>query len=178
MMPIPRNWSEELVSEWLSLKGYSTEIGLPVGTSSRGGRKEADVVGYKVIGVDVAQTLEICHVEVGQLGGYNYNLQMLQDKFSDSRIKEVEQRYRKRLTFEGAIKYKKLYIDIWERPKRVDKLMSDTRISGADIEVWTPSKFFNEVFKEINNWGESTIPESHWLLKMLEAMIWSGMIRF
>jgi len=47
-MPIPRTWSEELVSEWLCLEGYSTEIGLHVGKGIAGGRAEADVVGIKI----------------------------------------------------------------------------------------------------------------------------------
>jgi len=47
-MPIPRNWSEELVSEWLQLMGYMTEVGVPVGVGAGGGRKEADVVGVKL----------------------------------------------------------------------------------------------------------------------------------
>ena len=29
-MPIPRNWSEELISEWLQLMQYMTEVGVPV----------------------------------------------------------------------------------------------------------------------------------------------------
>ncbi|MEM3403680.1 MAG: hypothetical protein QXJ17_03970 [Nitrososphaeria archaeon] len=60
-MPFGRNWSEELVAEWLSLDGYLVEIGLPVGSGTSGGRKEADVIGAKVIN----NNLEIMHVEVG-----------------------------------------------------------------------------------------------------------------
>ena len=33
-MPIPRDWSKELVVEWLSLGGYLTEVGIPVATGS------------------------------------------------------------------------------------------------------------------------------------------------
>ena len=40
-MPIPRNWTEELASEWLQLLGYYTEVCVPVGVGSVGGRKEA-----------------------------------------------------------------------------------------------------------------------------------------
>ena len=69
-MPIPRNWSEELVSEWLCLEGYSTEVGVKVGTGGRGGRKEADVVGVKISeDSKKGRILQIYHVEVGQLGG-------------------------------------------------------------------------------------------------------------
>ena len=59
-MPIPRNWSEELISEWLQLLGYLTEVGVPVGAGSKGGRKEADVVGIKIIETDEGEkTLQI-----------------------------------------------------------------------------------------------------------------------
>ncbi len=42
-MPIPRNWSEEVICEWLQLLEYMTEVGVPVGVGTGGGRKEADV---------------------------------------------------------------------------------------------------------------------------------------
>jgi len=36
-MPIPRNWSEELISEWLQLMQYMTEVGVPVGVGAGSG---------------------------------------------------------------------------------------------------------------------------------------------
>ena len=41
-MPIPRNWSGELVFEWLALQGYLTEVGVPIGAGTPDGRLEAD----------------------------------------------------------------------------------------------------------------------------------------
>ena len=172
-MSIPRNWSEELVSEWLCLEGYSTEVGIKVGTGGRGGRKEADVVGVK-ISVDSKKTriLQIYHVEVGQLGGeYEKNVAMLKDKFSNERTSEIVERYKKRMAFAGEVQYDKLYIDIWERPIKVEKLMSTSEITREKIEVWTPSKLFRNVFKAIESWGVSTLPESYWMLKLLESLL-------
>ena len=170
-MPIPRNWSEELITEWLCLKGYSTEVGVHVGRGSRGGRKEADVVGVKISLDDTnKRILNIFHVEVGQLGGYDKSLEMISDKFSDIRTDEIIRRYKDRMAFEDQIEYKKLYVDIWERPNLIKKLMSNKELTSARIEVWMPSTLFQNVFTEIKGWGEYTLPESYWMLKLLESL--------
>ena len=171
-MPIPRNWSEELVCEWLCLRGYSTEVGIEVGKGSQGGRKEADVVGVKISETTKkARILQIYHVEVGQLGGYKKNVAMLKDKFSNTRTNELVKRYKQRMAFAGEVQYDKLYIDIWERPTRVEKLMSNPEIARERIQVWVPSEFFHNVFAAIKDWGSSTIPESYWMLKLLESLL-------
>ncbi len=175
-MSIPRTWSEELVSEWLCLEGYSTEVGIKVGTGGRGGRKEADVVGVKISeDSKKRRILQIYHVEVGQLGGnYGKNVTMLKKKFSDERTNVLVERYKKRMAFDGDVQYDKLYIDIWARPTWVEKLMSTSEITGERIEVWTVSKLFRNVFKAIEVWGETTLPESYWMLKLLESYIWGN----
>ncbi len=172
-MSIPQTWSEELVSEWLCLKGYSTEVGIKVGTGGRGGQKEADVVGVKISeDSKKGRILQIYHVEVGQLGGkYEKNIEMLKDKFSKERTSKIEERYKKRMAFAGEVQYDKLYIDIWERLIKVKKLMSTSEITGEKIEVWTPSKLFRNAFKAIEAcWDESTVPKSYWMLKLLESL--------
>jgi hypothetical protein len=171
-MPIPRNWSEELVSEWLCLEDYSTEVGIKVGTGGGGGRKEADVVGVRIIeDGKKGRILQIYHVEVGQLGGeYGKNVAMLKDKFSNERTSSIIERYKKRMAFDGEVQYKKLYIEIWEMPTKVEKLQNDSEIDREGIEVWASSKLFSKVFKAIETWGVSTLPESYWLLKLLESL--------
>ena len=169
-MPIPRNWSEELIYEWLCLEGYLTEVGIPLGRGSRGGRKEADVVGVKV---SDDSKMRIYHVEVGQLGGeYVKNVEMLKDKFSNERTSEIVKRYKKRMAFAGEVQYDKLYIDIWERPTRVKKLMSNPEIARERIKVWTISDLYHDAFAVIKNWegGVYTLPESYWMLKLLESL--------
>jgi len=44
-MPLPRNWLEELVAEWLSLQGYLVETNIRLL-----GKREADVIGVKLEG--------------------------------------------------------------------------------------------------------------------------------
>lgn len=176
-MPIPRNWSEELITEWLCLKGYSTEVGVHVGRGGRGGRKEADVVGVRISVDDThKRILQIFHIEVGQLRGYEKSLEMINDKFSDIRTNEIIKRFKDRMAFEGQIEYRMLYVDIWERPNLVKKLISNKELTSAKIEVWTPSTLFQDVFTEIKSWGEYTLPESYWMLKLLESLGEVGLI--
>jgi len=171
-MSIPRTWSEELVSEWLCLESYSTEVGIKVGTGGGGGRKEADVVGVRIIeDGKKGRILQIYHVEVGQLGGeYGENVAMLKDKFSNERTSSIIERYKKRMAFDGEVQYNKVYISIWEHLTKIKKLMNAPEITQDGIEVWTSSKLFHEVFKEIKKWRRTTLSESYWLLKLLESL--------
>jgi hypothetical protein len=176
-MSIPRNWSEELVSEWLQLLGYLTEVGIPLPGTGRGGRQEADVVGVQIRESD--KVLQIFHVEVGELvGNYEKNVQHVRNKFSSSRTQAIINRISKRIGFTKPAKYRKLYIDIWATRKKIDKLMSNQDIRQEKIEVWTLEKLFQEVLQAITSWvpnhgpksGEATLPESYWMLKMLESL--------
>lgn len=169
-MPIPRNWSEELIVEWLCLKGFSTEVGVDVGKGTRGGRKEADVIGVKIRTDDKRKVLDIFHIEVGQLGGYDKSLEMIREKFSDSRIDQVVKRYQDRMAFEGKVEYRKLYVDIWERPRLVVKLAKSPELSSIGVEVWTASELFRSVLTEIDSLSKYMVPESYWMLKLLESM--------
>lgn len=178
-MPIPRTWSEELVSEWLCLKEYSTEIGIPVGKGVRGGRAEADIVGIKINEDNVRTTiLEIYHVEIGQLGGYEASVDTLKRKFSDERISRITEIYKQRMAGSETVCYRKLYIDIWRRtPQRIERLLANSWVAEAGIDVWMPDKLFREALTTIEDWdkstGESTLPEGYWMLKMLESLRWN-----
>ena len=175
-MPIPRNWSEELISEWLQLLGYLTEVGVPVGVGTGGGRKEADVVGAKISETDEkGRILQIYHVEVGELGGnYERNVQYVRNKFSGTRMQEVVDRFKKRMGFIEQVEYEKVYVDIWPTKSKVAKLMSHEEINREGIKVWTPKTLFHEVFRAISNYksksDEATLLEGYWMLKMLESL--------
>ncbi|MCK4369304.1 MAG: hypothetical protein KAV68_06595 [Dehalococcoidales bacterium] len=172
-MSIPRTWSEELVSEWLCLEGYSTEVGIKVGTGGGGGRKEADVVGVRIIeDGKKGRILQIYHVEVGQLGGeYRKNVAMLKEKFSNERTSKVMERYKKRMAFTGDVQYDKLYIDIWERQTQVEKLMNTPEIYRERIKVWKISDLYHVAFAAIKGEDKYTVSESYWLLKLLESLL-------
>ena len=179
-MPIPRNWSEELISEWLQLLGYLTEVGVPVGVGSGGGRKEADVVGVKVSETgEEGRILQIYHVEVGQLGGaYARNVQTLRNKFSRERTQEIVDRFKRRRGLMDQVEYEKVYVDIWPTKSKINKLMNHKEIKQEGIKVWTPEKLFQEVFRAIAVWvpthksksGKATLLECWWMLKLLESL--------
>ena len=89
-MPITHNRTEELASEWLQLLGYYTEVGVPVGVGSAGGRQEADVVGTNVNQQGGKRELNIYHVETGSLSSnHDANVDELLNKFSLSRMSEI-----------------------------------------------------------------------------------------
>jgi hypothetical protein len=179
-MPIPRNWSEELISEWLQLLGYLTEMGIPLPGTGKGGRQEADVVGTKIIESESkGKVLQIFHVEVGELGGnYESNVHYVRNKFSSSRTEAIINRINRRMGFLKPVEYKKLYVDIWATRKKIDNLTSNLDLRREGIEIWTLEKLFQGVLRAITDWvpdhgpkpGEATLPESYWMLKMIEAL--------
>ena len=179
-MPIPRNWSEELISEWLELSGYLTEVGVPVGVGSRGGRKEADVVGAKISKTgEEGRILQIYHVEVGVLReDYDKNVQTLRNKFSPERMREIVDRFKLRMGLIEQVEYKKVYVDIWPTEMKINKLMNHEEIKREGIKVWTPKRLFQEIFRTMVGWvpthksklGEATLLECWWMLKLLESL--------
>ena len=179
-MPIPRTWSEELISEWLQLMEYMTEVGVPVGVGAGGGRKEADVVGVKLsLTSENKKTLQVCHVEVGELGGnQESNVYSLLEKFSSTRTQAIRSRFTKRIGEADDIQYRKLYVDIWATGRKVAGLMDDEKIIREQIGVWTLKKLFQEVFRSIRDYvpdyksksGEATLPDAYWMLKLLESL--------
>ena len=182
-MPIPRNWSEELVSEWLSLSGYLVESNLPLSTGGAGGRNEADIVGVRIKAVNTERrSLEIHHVEIGSLSnGRIKNIETLNKKFSDNRVKIIKDRYIKLFRADKVVEYKKVYVDTWATNKKVETIKLDKKIRKQQIELWTMAALFQEVFKtikeeqwepgyQVKNRKTRTLPECHWMLKLIEAL--------
>ena len=182
-MPILRNWSEELVWEWLSLRGYLTDVGVPVATGGRGGRKEADVLGAKVKGTNKGKTvLEIYHVEIGSLTrNLLSNVETVVKKFSDEIIKSVKDRFTKRLGTIEEVEYHKVYVDTWASNSKAKKLESDVDINREGIKIWTMKDLYGEVLRIIEEWKATpgylvksdlmvTLPESYWILKLLDDL--------
>jgi hypothetical protein len=42
-MPFPRTWTEELITEWLAVKEYAVESGIPISPTDVGSRNEVDI---------------------------------------------------------------------------------------------------------------------------------------
>ena len=64
-------WEEQLIAEWLSLKGFLVETNVGLIAPKAGGRHEADIIAVKVN----KKRVMIRHIEVGVLsGGFKANL--------------------------------------------------------------------------------------------------------
>ena len=88
-MGFSKNWLEEIVSEWLSLKGYLVETNVPLSSKTGGGRGEADVLGYKLDD----DKLVLAHAEatVQLTKSHADNVEMIKKKFDENTntIKEI-----------------------------------------------------------------------------------------
>ena len=174
-MPFAKTWSEELVAEWLQLNGYLVEIGVPTGTSSKGGRGEADVIGAKIIN----NTLEIVHVEVGQLlTGEEYTRETLEKKFSQKTCDLIKEYFKQRFGFTGnCVKYKKMYIMTYGSQK-ASEISSELGIEVKKL----PEFIKQDVIQTIQNWKQQpphkpksqgkmiTLPQSHWVLQLIDYL--------
>ncbi|MEM3628852.1 MAG: hypothetical protein QXQ94_08830 [Candidatus Bathyarchaeia archaeon] len=173
-MPYTRTWSEELIAEWLQLKGYFVEISVPIRTAEPGGRPEADVLGIRIRD----RVLEIMHVEVGSLpGGTEKNIQHIQKKFSSVNQKAIEEYCRKKLGFDGKASYENLYIATYVSKETIEATKKN------NINIKHLDSFIKEdVIPAIDDWkekppfkpktkGTTTLPDGLWLLHLVEKMM-------
>lgn len=175
-MPFPRTWSEELIAEWLQLKGYFVEVGVLVRSGRRGGRSEADVVGVRIRN----DRMEILHIEVGSLAGNPVeNAEMIEQKFSEQRVNAIEEYCRHKLEIPPNLRpaYKNLYIAVWASDKTLSYL------EQQKLPVRRLSEFVkNEIKPTILQWKENpphkpqtrgkhiTLPEGMWLLYLVDYL--------
>jgi len=178
-MPFARTWSEELVAEWLQLEGYSVEIGVPVVTPKKGGRREADIVGARV----KDGVLEIFHVEVGVLSGSaEKNIQGITNKFS-KHIRESLKKYfseRFGIVPSNKVSYNSMYIAASVSRKTVT-LARQTGIPLIKLEDFIRQKIIPTISEwkkkapHRPKWG-ATPPEGLWLLCLIDYMNQRGLI--
>ncbi|MGC9114371.1 MAG: hypothetical protein ACP5IG_04825 [Candidatus Micrarchaeia archaeon] len=169
-MPFGGNWSEELVAEWLSLKGYLVEVHVPAGSAEAGGRYAADVVGVKVKG----GKMEICHAEVGTLPrDFEKSVETIKRKFSESVVERIKRYFQERIKIsEGtSVEYKKVYVTVYVSKKVFNRLKEEKK----EVEVKTLQDVIKDAIEEIRNFhpngiksARGTLPESLWLLKLIE----------
>ena len=166
IMVFARTWSEELVAEWLTASDYAVLVGVPVGTGKRGGRKEADVVGFKSeeTGVRIVH-FEISHIweSAGKV------VERIDNKFSSDRVEYIRQ-YVASITGSSNIIYEKHAIVFASRGV-LEKVKEILR--GKGIRVWSFQEFFNTqvlpIVREKSKKGR-TFPDSLWLLNMLRIL--------
>ncbi|AEH22834.1 hypothetical protein TOPB45_0733 [Thermodesulfobacterium geofontis OPF15] len=181
-MPFPRTWSEELIAEWLQLRGYLVEIGIPISSPKAGGRNEADVVDAKFRdGI-----LEIIHVEVGTLpGGAEQSKETFRKKFSEEVRDSIVNYFAQRLeikTFEN-VNYKGICVLVYASRPTLEALLNFVKETKKEVEIKELSEFIkDEIIPTIQNWKkhpphspktrgkEITLPESHWLLQLIDYL--------
>jgi len=172
-MGFARTWTEELVGEWLTLKGYQVTTGVPVGSGVSkitgrmvGGRMEADVVGAKVTG----SMLEVQHIEVGTLP-YNMdaNIKIIQEKFTQARQQEVkkflEQSFGSKLSWD----YHCCYIAVYVSKRQLNEL--PRRLSHIKLQAFDDF-ILQDVLPTLDQYvlWVKTVPEGLWLLGMLSYL--------
>jgi len=180
-MPFAKTWTEELVAEWLQLKGYLVEVGLPACVTEAGGRYVADVVGARISD----NVLDIIHVEVGQLAGGQQSINSLQRKFSRNVCEPIKDYFKQKLgPVIDVVNYRKMYVaSFWTKPT----LDGAARL-GIDARP-LPNFICQEVIPTIQNWktrpphrpktkgGVITLPESHWLLQLIDYLNSQGLLK-
>ena len=173
-MPFPRNWVEELIVEWLHLEGHMVEANFPVATTSVGGRGEVEAVGARVN----EGFLEIIHIETGQLSGGKSSVESIEKKFRQEIHESLIKYFRDIFASESDnVSYRKIYkASYWTQPT-----MDGIRSFGIEV-IPLPDFLRDFVIPTIKQWKENpphapkargpmiALPESHWLLKLLEYM--------
>jgi len=171
-MPIAKTWTEELVLEWLQLKGYVTLQNVRLRSGSGGGVKEADILGLKLHKEAqleesiMREILEILHVEVGSLArSFEENFALVKSKFVVERKEAVKEisvdiielesvlgKYTLRCSRLGAstIEYKPLYVATYVAEKQVVMLKEGLKREG--IEFLTLEEVLREIPDEIEEW--------------------------
>ena len=180
-MPFPRTWSEELIAESLELDGFLTQTNIPVGTGGPGGRNEADIVGVRI----KEGTLEIRHVETGSLAGGQKSTASVEKKFTEDIESNVTEYFKRTLSLENPKKnYKKIYVATsWTKP-----VIRDVTELGVEV-IRLPDFIRDKVLPTVQNWKENTarqlrmkgssamLPQSLWLLQMLDYLETQGMLQ-
>jgi hypothetical protein len=170
-MPFPRTWSEELAAEYLQLEGYIVVTGYPVQIGKRGGRKDIDVLGFKVEN----GKLKILQLEIGQLYIKGEKaIEKIKEKFSTPVEKEIDRIAKtvfKGLEYEWIKKYVML------SPVTDEQI---GKLKREKIELIRFDEFYERVEEAVKNWREKNktkkgtppmLPLNLWLLKLIENRI-------
>ena len=182
-MPIPKNWVEELTIEWLTIEGYLVDSNVRLKAEERGGVPEADIIGARI----EHEELKIMHIETGTLAqGFEENLKWVKKKFQESNRKAIGDILSDKITWEGDIAYRPIFIASYAG--RADALKNE--LAKDKIEFWRLEEFIREkIFKTIDRWKENerkagrrktkniTLQECYWLLNMLDYLRYKGILR-
>ena len=171
-MPLPRNWLEELVAEWLSLQGYLVETNVRLV-----GKREADIIGVKLEDGRLMIKHVECSVQVAQKPS-GEELKRILGKFGDECVETVKKIVQSRLEAKpGEISYDKLLATAYiEKESEWRK-----RLEENGINLLTFHDLIKEAVKAIDEWKQKrkeegsikgeilefswiTLPACYWML--------------
>jgi len=147
-MSFGTTWSEELVAEWLVLKGYFVLTNVPYASGGKGGIIDADAVGFKIFDEGSA---EILHVEVGS---YYERAKKIVEKVKEKFYKyEAEKRLKNYLKYYlGSVAEKARYRRIFVSVAPISDEVKN-KLQELNIEVLTLDEAIDEIFKAFENWA-------------------------
>lgn len=175
-MPYVRTWSEELLTEWYSLRNYLVKTNVPVRVSltKKGGRYEIDLIAINYERKEV----DIVEVTVG-VTRFKDLISGLSTKINIFKESEIAKQLKRQKI---KTKYKLIFLYAPSARSRdiiVNEIKSRTNIT---IEVLELSELLPSIIADIKRWRResremlkskrgSMIPESLYLLKLLEYII-------
>ena len=173
-MPFPRTWAEELVAEWLTLRGY-----LVLTNVRLRGRREVDVVGFRVLN---GGGYEVFHVEVGAIWDKADKIvKMIDDRFSEERVSDVLKvlGYYVGREIENP-RYEKWFIVTGGSPGVIEEVKRRLQDKGSSVKMITLKEFVKIILEDVEKWQKYMVnsrlrspttivatPENLWLIGML-----------
>lgn len=167
-----KTFSEEIIAEWLQLKGWYIQTGVPLGSKEVGGRGEADIIGLKII----EGQPHIIHIEVGILGGSaEDNLERVQKKFSEKN----EEHILRVMGLDNA-SWEHRYIVTYASKKSLE-LIRENSFKIDELKDVIQKEILPDIWTWKGSEGESrktrqypTPPNNLWLIQMIEYMAIHG----
>jgi len=179
-MPFTRNWVEELILEWLLLRGYLALSNVRLKSGKSGGVKEADILGLKLVKEarelnggkkGIIEVLEIIHVETGSLTeNFEKNLRTIKGKFAPERVKTIKEISLDVVELESVlgrllvgysrlgvseVRYRPIYIASYVAKKQVNRLKKELEKDG--IEFLTLEEVLRAIIRDIDEWKKKQV---------------------
>jgi len=177
-MPFPANWLEELVAEWLELKGFtiSTSVFVP---SPRGGRWSPDVVGAK-LDADGRLLIRHCEATMWLIDGPEKVAKRFKKKFSEEIKEAVQDHFASIFGPDLAMHYEK-WVVTCNQPSRevIDALGADQHRKLKDFvltEVLPAIKQWKHLPKGKTKTSLRELPADKWLLELIDHFERFGLV--
>jgi hypothetical protein len=176
-MPFPRTWAEELVAEWLTLRGYLVLTNIPLR-----GQREADVVGFRVLDDG---GYEVFHVEVGTVVEKADDIvERINEKFSEECVSDVLKVLGYYVGREIVNpRYEKWFIVTGGSPGVIEEVRRRLQDKGSSVKMITLKEFVKIILEDVEKWQKYMVnsrlrnpattvatPGNLWLIRMLLSL--------